>query len=135
MFFELHPVIFPDVFNEEGEPVGSAVLVPTDKPIKSEKKYRPTANESECIYSLSYLVKNKSEPVSEDIKKRYSGVHHESHRMVHHDYWRDECYKRMNIDSDKQDAKYKAFDRARKKLVKESIIVMFDSYVWFISKS
>ncbi len=40
----------------------------------------------------------------------------------------------MNIDSDKQDAKYKAFDRARKKLVKESIIVMFDSYVWFISK-
>ena len=134
MFFELEAVTFPNVF-EEGEPVGSAVLVLTDKPIKSEKKYRPTANESECINSLSYLVKNKSEPVSEDIKKRYSGVHHESHRMVHHDYWRDECYKRMNIDSDKQDAKYKAFDRARKKLVKESIIVMFDSYVWFISKS
>jgi len=134
MYFQLHPITFPDVFDEDGEPVGSAVLVPTDKPIKSEKKYRPTANESECINSLSYLVNNKSVPISADIKKRYSGVHHESHRMVHHDYWRDECYKRMNIDSDKQDAKYKAFDRARKKLVKESIIVMFDSYVWFISK-
>jgi hypothetical protein len=135
MYFEFHPIIFPDVFDEDGEPVGSAVLVPTDKPIKSEKKYRPTANESECINSLSYLVKNKSVPISADIKKRYTGVHHESQRMVHHDYWRDECYMRISVNSDKQDAKYKAFDRAKKKLVKESIIVIFDSYVWFISKS
>jgi hypothetical protein len=135
MYFQLHPITFPDVFNEDGEPVSSAVLVPTDKPIKSEKKYRPTANESECINSLSYLVNNKSVPISADIKKRYSGVHHESHKMVHHDYWRDECYKRISVNSDKQDAKYKAFDRARKNLVKESIIVIFDSYVWFISKS
>ena len=140
MFFELEAVTFPNVF-EEGEPVGSAVLVLTDKPIKSEKKYRPTANESECINSLSYLVKNKSEPVSEDIKKRYSGLHHESQRMVQQDHWRDECYKRMNVNSDKQDAKLykeaqrKAFSRARDKLVKESIIVTFDSYVWFLSKS
>jgi hypothetical protein len=140
MFFELEAVTFPNVF-EEGEPVGSAVLVLTDKPIKSEKKYRPTANESECINSLSYLVKNKSEPVSEDIKKRYSGLHHESQRMVQQDHWRDECYKRMNVNSDKQDAKLykeaqrKAFSRARDKLVKESIIVTFDSYVWFLGES
>jgi len=140
MHFELEDITFPDVFDDD-ESVGSAVLVPNEKPIKSEKEYHPKAHEIECISSLSYLMENKSVPISTDIKKRYSGVHHESQRMVQQDHWRDECYKRMNVNSDKQDAKSykeaqrKAFSRGRDKLVKESIIVTFDSYVWFLSKS
>ena len=136
MFFEISTINFTGA---NGDSISSAVLVPLDKPIKSEQSHKLKLNDTECVNALSHLVREdnpKAILVSDDIKKRYSGnARCEGQRMIHEDAWRDECYKRMVIDSDKQGAKRQRFNRARNTLHEDGIIVSFDGYVWFATKS
>jgi len=138
MYFEIEAVTFPNVF-DDGEPVGSAVLVPVGKPITSAKGKRTTGNDDECRNALSYLIEEKGVPISADIKKRYGGTGYENQKMVHQDNWRKECLKRIRVKSDEEDgkaynqAKRTAFYRAREKLVKIGIVVVDSDFVWFIA--
>ena len=135
MFFEISTINFTGA---NGDLISSAVLVPLDKPIKSEQSHKLTLNDTECVNSLSYLVREDSPEatlVSDDIKKRYGGnARCEGQRMIHEDAWRDECYKRMVINSDKKDAKRMQFNRSRTKLQKIGSIVRFEDYVWFATR-
>jgi archaellum biogenesis ATPase FlaH len=138
MFFEISTINFTGA---NGKSVNSGILVPIDKPIKSGQGHNLTVNDTECVNALSHLVKDdnpKATLVSDDIKKRYGGnARCKGQRMVHQDAWRDECYKRVIVSSDnnKQGAIRQQFNRSRTKLQKHGIIVSFEEYVWFATKS
>jgi hypothetical protein len=138
MYFELEAVTFPDVF-DDGEPVGSAFIVPVDKPIKSAKGKKTTGNDDACRNALSYLIEEKGVPISAEIKNRYGGTTRDNQKMIHEDVWQKECLKRLDVnsDADKDSSQYKdtqrrAFTRAKKSLKDKDIILIHSDYVWFM---
>jgi len=109
----------------DGDAITSCAVVPSDAPASTKAK-QPKLTSAAKI-ALDLLRKAVDEaghlpPACNHIPAE--------RRVVHEDLWRRYCYEGMISDSDKQDARQKAFKRASEQLQAARLVGVWDGLVW-----
>ncbi len=101
------------------------------------KKRRLSARDDAILTSLNEAIAAHGIEPTPDIKAKFGGFGFfvgKLQKIVHIDRWREQSYKAITVNSETEksnaDAKKKAFDRCRNKLIDEGFTVEYGDYVW-----
>jgi hypothetical protein len=115
----------PKWLDDEGRPVKSAILELNNDPAPKRKVFL-TPRERVILNILEALVDDKGIPIPQSVIKANPMLSGKSY--IHVDDWRAEVYKSLDADKLDQQAKQKAFKRAREKLEKEKLLIVTDDF-------
>jgi AAA domain len=112
--------------DEDGEPITSCVVVPTDGDSRTNVKVPPSAKIA--LDALYEAIDESGEVVS-------GGSIPPQTRTVPLVRWREVCEAKTIAESEKPDSKYKAFVRASKRLQRIGIISVWKDRVWVVGQA
>ena len=108
--------------DEDGDPVTSCVVKPSDAPATKTAKLSPSNRVAMDALHKAILDLGTTPPASTNIPRHTKAVHEHQ--------WRDYAYKCAVSGSEKQDSKQRAFKRAADELRKSGMIGVWDGWVW-----
>ncbi len=120
--------------NDDDEPIKSIVLNKTDCIPAKESKARLSARNEAVLTALERAIAKHGIAPTPAIKERFGGFGFGSARqIVHLDYWRNESYPILDVESGERENanKRSAFNRAKETLKKNHVQTM-DGYFWKI---
>lgn len=125
--FKLKQIVLDDIKNDDGEPMTSAVLIPTDEMIK-QKRQRLTGANGIAYKALTDALAADGQPPGPEILKEL-GELRAPNRVVHLEVWRKRAYD-SGISDKEQAAKQKAFRRARTTLLEMDLVNVWQDFYW-----
>jgi archaellum component FlaC len=111
--------------DDEGRPVKSAVLELSNDTAPKRKVFL-SKRDSAALNALEALINNQGIPIPQSAIKTNPLLSGKSY--IHVDDWRTDVYKSLDVDKLDQQAKQKAFKRAREKLEKEKLLIVTDDF-------
>jgi len=117
-----------DWCDEEGNTITSALLESAEY-VPTTTSTRITHRDEMALKALREAVELHGIKPTSQIKQSFGCL--EYRKVVHVDNWRDKFYPLIDVDGD-QEAKKKAFQRTRTKLLQKGKIAMMNDYFWEI---
>lgn len=127
MCFEIKgkPIEWKD---EDGNKLTAPILESADY-VKTVNKVKLSQRDELALTTLRKATESHGIEPTLKMKNTFAGLEHR--KVVHIDHWRDTFYPRLDVDGG-QDAKRKAFQRTRTKLLTHKKIANMDDYFWEI---
>jgi len=131
-FDEPKPILFNLVsqpilgwLDDEGRPIQSAILE-LNSDTAPKRKLFLSKRESGALNTLEALINDKGIPIPQSAIKTNHLLLGKSY--IHLDDWRTDVYKSLDAENLDNQAKQKAFKRAREKLEKEKLLIVTDDF-------
>lgn len=119
--------------NSDGEPMTSVYLDYKSEAITKTNKSRLSDRDEVILASLATAIAEHGAEPAAEIKAEYKCFDSPTgklQKVVNIEHWKEKAYQALEAETDTENARRMAFNRCRKKLLSQGIIVEYENYVW-----